>query len=43
MKKIGNYFFPETDIHFQRRVLDGEYQKKQRDDLVLKMNSIKPV
>jgi len=43
MKKIGNYFFPDTDIHFQRWVLDGEYQKKQRDDLFLKMNSIKPV
>ena len=43
MKKIGNYFFPDTDIHFQRWVLDGEYQKKQRDDLFLKMNSIKPI
>ena len=43
MKKIGNYFFPDTDIHFQRWVLDGEYQKKQRDDVFLKMNSIKPV
>ena len=43
MKKIGNYFFPDTDIHFQRWVLDGEYQKKQRDELFLKMNSIKPV
>ena len=36
MKKIGNYFFPDTDIHFQRWVLDGEYQKKQRDELFLK-------
>ena len=43
MKKIGNYFFPDTDIHFQRWVLDGEYQKKQRDDLFFKMNSIKPI
>jgi hypothetical protein len=43
MKKIGNYFFPDTDIHFQRWVLDGEYQKKQRDDLFLKMNSIKSI
>ena len=43
MKKIGNYFFPDTDIHFQRWVLDGEYQKKQRDELFLKMNSIKPI
>ena len=43
MKKIGNYFFPDTDIHFQRWLLDGEYQKKQRDELFLKMNSIKPV
>ena len=43
MRKIGNYFFPDTDIHFQRWVLDGEYQKKQRDDLFLKMNSIKPI
>ena len=43
MKKIGNYFFPNSDIHFQRWVLDGEYQKKQRDELFLKMNSIKPI
>ena len=43
MKKIGNYFFPDSDIHFQRWVLDGEYQKKQRDELFLKMNSIKPI
>ena len=43
MKKIGNYFFPDTDTHFQRWVLDGEYQKKQRDELFLKMNSIKPI
>ena len=42
MKKIGNYFFPDTDTHFERWVLDGEYQKKQRDELFLKMNSIKP-
>ena len=43
MKKIGNYFFPDTDTHFERWVLDGEYQKKQRDELFLKMNSIKPI
>ena len=43
MKKIGNYFFPDTDTHFQRWVLDGEYQKKQRDELFRKMNSIKPI
>ena len=32
-KKIGNYLFPSSDIHFERWILDGEYQKKQRDAL----------
>ena len=36
MKKIGNYFFPDTDIHFQRWVLDGEYQKNKETICFLK-------
>ena len=30
-KKIGNYLFPSSDTHFERWILDGEYQAKQRD------------
>ena len=33
MKKIGNYLFPSSDTHFERWILDGEYQAKQRDAL----------
>jgi|TARA_B100001142_G_scaffold293460_1_gene313062 FkbM family methyltransferase len=32
-KKIGNYLFPSSDTHFERWILNGEYQKKQRDTL----------
>ena len=32
-KKIGNYLFPSSDTHFERWILDGEYQQKQRDTL----------
>ena len=30
-KMIGNY--PSSDTHFDRWMLEGEYQKKQRDAL----------
>ena len=30
-KKIGNYLFPSSDTHFDRWILEGEYQAKQRD------------
>jgi len=30
---IGNYLFPSSDIHFEKWILDGEYQAKQRDAL----------
>ena len=33
MKKIGNYLFPSTDTHFERWMLYGEYQAKQRNAL----------
>jgi len=32
-KMIGNYLFPSNDTHFERWILDGEYQAKQRDAL----------
>ena len=32
-KMIGNYLFPSSDTHFERWMLEGEYQKKQRDAL----------
>ena len=32
-KKIGNYLFPSSDTHFERWILEGEYQAKQRDAL----------
>ena len=33
MKKIGNYLFPSSDTHFERWMLYGEYQAKQRNAL----------
>ena len=33
MKKIGNYLFPSSDKHFERWMLYGEYQAKQRNAL----------
>ena len=32
-KMIGNYLFPSSDTHFDRWMLEGEYQQKQRDAL----------
>ncbi len=42
-KKIGNYLFPSSDTHFERWILDGEYQKKQRDTLFEYMEERKPI
>ena len=33
MKKIGNYLFHSSDTHFERWMLYGEYQAKQRNAL----------
>tara|TARA_Y100000004_G_scaffold193959_1_gene257522 strand:- start:2204 stop:2842 length:639 start_codon:yes stop_codon:yes gene_type:complete len=42
-KKIGNYLFPSSDTHFERWILDGEYQKKQRDALFEYMEERRPI
>lgn len=42
-KKIGNYLFPSSDTHFERWILEGEYQKKQRDALFEYMEERRPI
>ena len=42
-KMIGNYLFPSSDTHFERWILDGEYQKKQRDTLFEYMEERRPI
>ncbi len=43
MKMIGNYLFPSSDTHFERWILDGEYQEKQRDTLFEYMEERRPI
>ena len=40
---IGNYLFPSSDTHFERWMLEGEYQKKQRDALFEYMEERRPI
>ena len=40
---IGNYLFPSNDTHFDRWMLNGEYQKKQRDALFEYMEERRPI
>lgn len=40
---IGNYLFPSSDTHFDRWMLEGEYQKKQRDALFEYMEERRPI
>lgn len=42
-KMIGNYLFPSSDTHFDRWMLEGEYQKKQRDALFEYMEERRPI
>ena len=42
-KMIGNYLFPSSDTHFERWMLEGEYQKKQRDALFEYMEERRPI
>ena len=42
-KMIGNYLFPSNDTHFDRWMLNGEYQKKQRDALFEYMEERRPI
>ena len=42
-KMIGNYLFPSNDTHFDRWMLEGEYQQKQRDALFEYMEEIRPI
>ena len=42
-KMIGNYIFPSNDTHFDRWMLEGEYQKKQRDALFEYMEERRPI
>ena len=42
-KMIGNYLFPSNDTHFDRWMLEGEYQKKQRDALFEYMEERRPI
>ena len=40
---IGNYLFPSSDTHFDKWMLEGEYQKKQRDALFEYMEERRPI
>lgn len=40
---IGNYLFPSNDTHFDRWMLEGEYQQKQRDALFEYMEERRPI
>ena len=42
-KMIGNYLFPSSDTHFDKWMLEGEYQKKQRDALFEYMEERRPI
>ena len=42
-KMIGNYLFPSNDTHFDRWMLEGEYQQKQRDALFEYMEERRPI
>ena len=42
-KMIGNYLFPSSDTHFDRWMLEGEYQQKQRDALFEYMEERRPI
>ena len=42
-KMIGNYLFPSSDTHFDKWMLEGEYQKKQRDALFEYMEKRRPI
>ncbi len=42
-KMIGNYLFPSSDTHFDRWMLNGEYQQKQRDALFEYMEERRPI
>ena len=34
MKQVKGWWLPDTDTDFDRWILDGEYQKKQRDAIL---------
>ena len=34
MKQVKGWSLPDTDTDFDRWILDGEYQKKQRDAIL---------
>ena len=42
-KMIGNYLFTSNDTHFDRWMLEGEYQQKQRDALFEYMEERRPI
>ena len=42
-KMIGNYLFPSSDTHFDKWMLEGEYQQKQRDALFEYMEERRPI
>ena len=42
-KMIGIYLFPSKDTHFDRWMLEGEYQQKQRDALFEYMEERRPI
>ena len=42
-KMIGNYLFPSNDTHFDRWMLEGEYQQKERDALFEYMEERRPI
>ena len=42
-KMIGNYLFPSNDTNFDRWMLEGEYQQKQRDALFEYMEERRPI
>ena len=34
MKQVKGWWLPDTDTDFDRWILDGEYQKRQRDAIL---------